>query len=463
MTDLTELTILLVEDEAELRRKTAAFLKLSCKEVLTAANGLEALELVAACRPDLVLSDIRMPVMDGLALAARLLLEAPSLPVVFCTAFTDTGYLLKAIELGVAGFVRKPVNGAELLATLARAALPVLQQRRLAGLTQGLADTVAARLGGSPAMQRIADQAVQAAGTPFAVLLQGETGSGKSHLAFILHDLSPRRSAPLVTINLGALPEPLAESELFGHVKGAFTGADRSTAGLVAGAEGGTLFFDDIDAASPALQAKLLRLVEQKSYLPVGGTLPRTVECRIIAATNRDLKELAARKEFREDLYYRLADLVITIPPLREHRESIEPLLRNFLRQTGDELGRLLPPLEPSAVAALEALPWPGNIRELKSVVRRLALTAGPAIDAAAVAAAVGADPVPPPEPVAANPFVTPPPSFPCSMESLEKWLYAEALGYCQGGKMKSARMLDLNYNTFRSALRRLGLESAND
>lgn len=456
MTDLSDVTILLVEDEAELRGKTAAFLGLSCKEVLTAAHGREALAVVAGLRPDLVLSDIRMPVMDGLTLAAHLKKEAPTLPVVLCTAFTDTEYLLKAIELGVAGFVRKPVNGAELLATLARAALPVVQQRRLTGLTEGITATLATRLGGSPAMRHVADQAVRAAATPFALLLQGETGSGKSHLASLIHDLSPLRNGPFVAVHLGTLPEHLAESELFGHAKGAFTGADRTTAGLVTTAANGTLFLDDIDAAPLGFQAKLLRFVEEKSYIPVGETTPRRVECRIITATNRDLRELASRQEFREDLYYRLADLVIVLPPLRDNREAIEPLVQSFYRQTGDELGRILPPLDSSALAALKDLPWTGNIRELKSVVRRLALTSSPVVDAATVVAVTGWS-TPSPKDSAPADHTIPPPSFPCTLNEMEKWFYSQALSHC-GGRMKTARMLDLNYNTFRSTLRRLGL-----
>ncbi len=457
MNELAELTILLVEDEDELRRKTAAFLGLSCKEVLTAANGREALELIAAHRPDLLLSDIRMPVMDGLALATRLRIEAPTLPIVFCTAFTETDYLLKAIELGIAGFIRKPVDGTELLRTLARAALPVIQARRLTGLTENTIATLTARLGGTPAMRQAASQAVQAAATPFAVLLHGETGSGKSHLAALIHDLSPWRNGPFVSVNLGALPEQLAESELFGHVRGAFTGADRTTAGLVTTAEGGTLFLDDIDTVPLGLQAKLLRFVEEKCFIPVGETAPRCVQCRIITATNRDLHELADRHEFREDLYYRLADLVITLPPLRENREAIEPLVRSFLRQTGDELGRVLPALEQSAVDALTELPWQGNIRQLKSIVRRLAITAGPAIDAATVAFVATASPLPPMDvvPVGAE---FPPPPFPCTLVEIEKWLFTRAMAHCDGARMKCARMLDLNYNTFRATLKRLGI-----
>jgi DNA-binding NtrC family response regulator len=457
MNELSELTILLVEDEDELRRKTATFLGLSCKEVFTAANGREALESMAVRLPDLVLSDIRMPVMDGLALATRLRIEAPTLPIVFCTAFTETDYLLKAIELGVAGFVRKPVDGAELLRTLARAALPVIQERRLTGLTENTVATLTAHLWGTPVMRRVASQSVQAAATPFAVLLHGETGSGKSHLAALIHDLSPWRNGPFVSVNLGALPEQLAESELFGHVRGAFTGADRTTAGLVTTAEGGTLFLDDIDTVPLGLQAKLLRFVEEKSFIPVGETAPRCVECRIITATNRDLHELADRREFRADLYYRLADLVITLPPLRENREAIEPLVRSFLRQTGDELGRTVPILEQSALVALMALPWQGNIRELKSIVRRLAITAGPAIDAATVASVAMSSTLSPVDTVPVG-VEFPPPPFPCTLVEVEKWLFTRALAHCDGARMKCARMLDLNYNTFRAALKRLGI-----
>ncbi len=383
---LKTLTVMLVEDEAELRRETVAFLELYCGRVIPAANGREALALFAVERPDLVISDIRMPIMDGLELAASLKKSSPEIPLIFCTAFTETVYLLKAIELGAAGFVRKPVDTDELLAVIGRAALPVLQRREIRGLSTELAAALTITLGNSPAQREVAKQAARVARSSFSILLEGETGSGKSRLASIVHSLSPRREKPLVTIQLGAIPQHLAESELFGHLKGAFTGADRARTGLVEAAQGGTLFLDDVEACPREIQAKLLRFVEEKKFTPVGSTTEKSVDVRIISASNRDLKQETQSGRFREDLYYRLADITLTLPPLRETPDDIVPLARKFLLETCNELGRDLPSLDDQVCRLLVAMPWPGNIRQLKSVIRRAALNAGPVITPADIA-----------------------------------------------------------------------------
>lgn len=365
MPKLKQLTILLVEDELELRRETAAFLALYFDSVLQAGHGGDALKLFAAHQPDLVISDIRMPVMDGLELALRLKECAPDIPVIFCTAFTETTYLLKAIELGVAAFVRKPVDADELLAAIDKAVVPVLQRREIRGLSDELTASLTAHVGKTPQQLAVAEQVARAARIPFSVLLHGETGSGKSRVARIIHMISPRREAPFVTVQLGAIPVHLAESELFGHRKGAFTGADRDRPGLVETAQGGTLFLDDIDACPQIIQAKLLRFVESKCFIPVGGTVETTVDLRIIASSNCDLQEEVKTGRFREDLYYRLADVIIPLPPLRDTKDAIVPLALKFLRETCEALGRDLPVLDEDARSALVEASWPGNIRQL--------------------------------------------------------------------------------------------------
>lgn len=459
MHNLKKLTILLAEDEADLLRETAAFLELYCNRVLRASNGREALKLFEEQRPDLVITDIRMPVMDGLELAARLREVAPDTPLVFCTAFTETAYLLKAIQLGVAAFVRKPVDADELLATIARAAVPVIQRREIAGLADELAASTATRLGACPALRAIGDMAARVARTPFSVVLQGETGTGKSRLASIIHSGSPRRDKPFILVQLGAMPVHLAESALFGHVKGAFTGADRNRTGLVETAQGGTLFLDDIESCPAAVQAKLLRLVEEKRFTPVGSTKEKTVDVRIISASNRVLKQEAAAGCFREDLYYRLADVTILLPPLRETQEAIVPLAIKFLHETCDELGRDLPLLDDEARALLTRIPWPGNIRQLKSVIRCAALTADSVITAAVIAEITTDSTGDVPTPPAANCAVPPqPPPFPCGMDALEKWSLEQALRFCDGKRMKTAMMLGMNYYTFRRRLERHGI-----
>lgn len=455
---LKSLTILLVEDEKELRRETAAFLELYCNRVIQAENGREAISLVDTESPDLVISDIRMPVMDGLKLAACLKQRSPEIPVIFCTAFTETSYLLKAIELGVAAFVRKPVDTDEFLAAIYKAAVPVLQRREIKGLSAELTAAINIQMGDSPALQVVAEQAARVARTSFTVLLKGETGSGKSRLASIIHRLSPRREQPLITVQLGALPLHLIESELFGHLKGSFTGADLARTGLVEAAQRGTLFLDDIDACPPNIQAKLLRFVEEKKFTPVGSVTEKTLDVRIISASNRDLKQEAKTGHFREDLYYRLADITIVLPPLRETRDIVVPLSQKFLQETCDELGREIPRLDDEAASLLTTMAWPGNIRQLKSVIRRAALNAGAVITVADIA-----DQETRPAMIYATPGdstnVAPPP-FPCGMDKLESWLLEQALHYCDGKRMKTAMMLGMNYYTFRRRLERHGLST---
>jgi DNA-binding NtrC family response regulator len=458
---LRNLTILLVEDEQELRHETAAFLELFCDRVIQAAEGKEALALIEVQRPDLVISDIRMPVMDGLELASRMKERWPDTPLIFCTAFTETSYLLKGIELGVAAFIRKPVDTDELLAVISKAAVPLLQRREIEGLSDELTASLRAQIGNSPAQRAIVEQATHVARTSFNVLLEGETGTGKSRMAAFVHSLSPRRDAAFVTVQLAALPLHLAESELFGHVRGAFTGADRNRIGLAETADGGTLFLDDVESCSTELQGKLLRFVEEKKFTPLGSTMEKKVDVRIISASNRNLKEEVLAGCFREDLYYRLSDITLLLPPLRETPDAIVPLAFRFLRETCDELGRSVPYIDDSACTLLASLPWPGNIRQLKSVIRRIVLNAGNVIGASDIA--VQSDSTAAVPPVSADCSSPTPPPFPCKMETLERWSLEQALCYCGGKRMKTAMMLGMNYYTFRRRLEKHGITAAEE
>jgi len=460
-TPLKSLTIMLVEDEAELRYETAAFLELYCGRIIQAANGREALTLLADQRPDLIISDIRMPVMDGLELAANLKKRCAEIPLIFCTAFTETSYLLKAIELGVDAFVRKPVDTDELLAAITKAALPLLQRREIDGVSDELMASLRIQMGDTPAHRDIVEQTARVARTSFNVLLEGETGTGKSRLSAIVHSLSPRRAAPFITVQMGSLPPNLAESELFGHIKGAFTGADRNHTGLVEAADCGTLFLDDIESCPPELQGKLLRFVEEKKFNQVGSTAEKKVDVRIIAASNRNLKEEALAGRFREDLYYRLADATIALPPLRDTPAAIAPLALKFLRQTCDELGRTMATLDAEAGKRLVGMPWPGNIRQLKSVIRRAALKAGSVIGVADIEMQGDSAGVAPAMP-AANGTPVPPP-FPCGMDELERWSLEQALRHCGGKRMKTAMMLGMNYYTFRRRLEKHGITTGDE
>ena len=442
MADKLPLTILYLEDEPDLRERIGIVLEMHVTRVISAANGKEGLELFSRERPDLVVSDIRMPVMDGLALTHGVRELAPETPVILTTAFTDTAYLLKAIELGVSAYVRKPLDCRQLVETITRAATPILQRRELEAMRQSEQSSLALLLGESPVMQEVIRQAGRIAQTNFSLIIQGETGVGKSYLAEVIHGLSPRRRSPLVTVTVSALPESLTESHLFGHVRGAFTGAGGARKGLFQEADGGTLFLDDIDCASVAVQAKILHAVEQKRFFPVGGTKPVEVDVRIITASNRDLLGETRKGTFREDLYYRLSDLVITLPPLRERGEDIPLLARRFLNGIASELQRTPPRLPPDAVAQLNKHHWPGNLRELKSVMKRAVLFAEESITADELSSAL------------ANQVVgSPAGDAPQTLEESKRQAIRQALAATNGKKMEAARLLALDYSTFKRML----------
>ena len=457
---MKNLRIMLVEDEPFLRREVAAFLEMYCGSVAEAADGREALERFIEQPVDLVVSDIRMPHVDGLALAEKLKELSPKTPVILCTAFTETSYLLKAIELGVAALVRKPMDMEELLNKIQTAAAHIIQQFEIDNLSSELTASISAQLGTGSAIQSISEQAARAAHTPFNLLLLGETGSGKSFLAGIIHQISSRRNGPFVTAQVAAMPEHLVERELFGHVRGAFTGAIKHQVGLVESAQGGTLFLDDVEACPIRIQTKLLRLVEEKRYMELGSAVEETGDVRIISASNRDLIEEVKKGRFREDLYYRLADVVISLPPLRDMRDGVVPLAVRFIQDTCGVMGRGVPILDESARSLLTGFDWPGNIRQLKSVIRRVLIDVRDVVTVSAIAEAIQAgDKGDGSPPMYAATYLSPsPPPFPCRIDALEKWSLEEALRFCGGKRMKTAAMLGMNYYTFKRRLKKHGI-----
>ena len=457
-THLKNITLLYIEDDLALRQATVDFLTLYCGRIIIAGDGLQGLELFSQGGIDVVLTDIRMPHMDGLTFAAELKRRSPETPLLFYTAFTEIPYLLKGIELGVAGFVQKPTDAAQLLAALQRAALPIVQSRQLQGLEHELHLSVENLLGKGPRLKMLALQVERVAHTDFTVLIQGETGSGKSRLAAIIHDLSPLRAGPFVTVQLGAIPESLIAAELFGHEKGAFTGADRKREGLVKAAEGGTLFLDDIDAAPPAIQAMLLRLVEEKIFCPLGSNQKSVAKIRIIAACNKPLLLEAEEGRFRLDLYYRLAGMSIELPALRTIPEDISTLTDQFLRETCLEIGRPIPEITPEVYTILQSQPWPGNIRELRNTIRRVALFADRSIDENCLIDCNVAERSPTtPLPATQEPRAA---ALPLAMHAVERWALLRALDAAGGKKMVAARLLEMNYYTFRRRLARFNLDS---
>ncbi|MFA7536864.1 MAG: sigma-54 dependent transcriptional regulator [Desulfuromonadales bacterium] len=461
---LKHISLLLVEDQNLMRMTIGEFLADHFGKVHLAGNGREALEVFQREKPDLVLSDIIMPLMDGIELTEHLRQISPETPVVLHSAFSDVPYLLRGIELGVAGFVPKPCEHDKLIATLEKAALPIFQKKQLLGLKGELLQSVEQMLGKGRKMRGIAGQVVRIARSNYAVLIQGETGTGKSRLASMIHDLSSRADKPFVTVQLGALSESLVAADLFGHEKGAFTGAERKREGLVAAARGGTLFFDDIDAAPPAIQALLLQLVEEKSYIPLGSNRKARADIRIVAASNKDLAVEAAAGNFRQDLYYRLATFMIEMPPLHEIPEDIPALADKFLREACNEVGRKPRAISAEAIAVLQTHAWPGNIRELRNVIKHAAVMADDQLSPAMLRDILGG--IAPTAKSAADQdrfAESPPDHLPLKMADVEQWALKRALEAAEGKKMVAARLLDMNYYTFRRRLARYGMDEGAD
>lgn len=374
------LTILHAEDEGDLAARLKLMLEMDGAAVISAPDGEQALRLFQERAPDVVVSDIRMPRLDGIALATEIRAVSPDTPVILCTAFSETEYLLKSIEAGISAFVLKPIDYKILSEALRKAAAPLLQRREIERLRRDASAYAAQAVGSGLAIRAAAEQAILAAPSSYSILLEGETGCGKTHVARLVHGLSRRVSEPFVACHLGAIPETLVESELFGHVKGAFTGAAAARKGVFQQADGGTLFLDDINTAPLPVQAKILRCVEDRRVTPVGSDKSVPVDFRLISASNCDIQSEISAGRFRQDLYYRLADLVVKLPPLRQRLDEIPSMAEAFLNDACEDLSRPPPFCTEEAMERLMSHPWPGNIRELKSVMRRCALFAGDAL-----------------------------------------------------------------------------------
>ena len=366
-------TILIVDDERHTREGLARALR-GDYAVAEAENGQRALEWLETHAADVILTDLRMPHMDGLQLLARLLGREPKPIVIMLTAYGNVETAVEAMKRGAYDFLAKPVNldRLELLLTraLAERQLGVENQRLRAQLDSkyGFANII----GTSPAMQAVFDTIRHVAPTKATVLIQGESGTGKELVARALHQASPRREGPFVPVHCAALAPTLLESELFGHEKGAFTGAVERRRGRFEMADGGTLFLDEIGEIEPSLQVKILRVLEERAFERVGGSETVTVNVRLVAATNKDLRQLVADGKFREDLFYRLFVVNLTLPPLRERDGDIVLLTQHYLKTLAAENGKSVPTLTAEAMDALTAYSWPGNVRELRNVIERM-------------------------------------------------------------------------------------------
>ena len=387
-------TVLVVEDEDSFRRMLTATLRDEGYTALSEPSAVSALKLLDTRIVDVIITDVRMPGMDGIEFLERAR-QYGDADVIVMSAYGTIETAVDAMKKGALDYIIKPFLFEDMLLRLER----ICEYRNLARLNAGLREEIKAEqgyadlVGTSEKMQRIYELIERVGPINANVLIMGESGTGKELVARAIHRAGAGKDRPFIPVNCGALPEGLAESELFGHVKGAFTGAVDNTIGLFEAASGGTLFFDEICSTPPAVRAKLLRACESKEILALGGNAPRRVAVRLIAATNRNLKDETAAGRFREDLYYRLGVVEAHLPPLREHKEDIPGLASYFVQKYSGVLNSECEGIDPEAVARLMKYDWPGNVRELENVIERaLIISSTNTVKAVDVATAFGPD-----------------------------------------------------------------------
>jgi DNA-binding NtrC family response regulator len=370
--------VLIVDDEANMRRILAALLRGDRHAVTEAGGAKDAIAAVAAGPFDLVITDQRMKDGEGLDVLAACQDADPALPVVILTAFATVELAVEALRRGAFDFLTKPFSPDAVRAVVRRAVerVGLRRENRLLRDEVGRLGFTSELLGGSEAMRAVKERIALVAPTNATVLVTGETGTGKELAARAIHQGSSRANGPFLPVNCAAFPETLLDSELFGHERGAFTGADRSQPGWFEAADGGTLFLDEAGEMSLALQAKLLRVLADRQVMRVGSRSPRTVDVRLLLATHRDLKQCVADGTFREDLYYRVAVVPVEMPPLRERPEDIPTLVERFLLDAARELKVRRRTIAPAAMAKLQSYPFPGNIRELRNLIERACILA---------------------------------------------------------------------------------------
>jgi len=440
-------TILVADDEEGLRSFVAEALELSGHTVVQAADGEAAWSLLRRRSFDLLVTDLKMPNMDGMTLLAKVTAEQPEVQVLVMTAFGTVDSAVEAMKRGAFDYVQKPLESpAELRLLVDRA----LERRALLAIRVSLdeAEERAPLTWGAPAMAPVVEALEKVAPTGATVLLVGESGTGKEVAARAVHDRSERRDGPFVAVNCAALSAQLLESELFGHEKGAFTGAHARRRGRIELAQGGTLFLDEVGELKPDLQAKLLRVLQEKTFERVGGMQTLDADVRWIAATNRDLGAAIGEGQFREDLYHRLAVFPIRLPPLRDRLEDLPPLVEVLLERIAAELGRGTLRLDDGAMKRLARASWPGNVRELRNVLERAAILAdGETIEERhlwieerdAPASAGGRVPL-------------------RSLEELEREAIVRALEHVDGNRKQAAELLGIGLRTLYDKIKRYDL-----
>jgi two-component system, NtrC family, response regulator AtoC len=444
--------ILIVDDDQKIRSVLSEILQAKGFSAIQAAGGKQSLELVRKAAPDVILLDLKMPGMDGMETLAELKIISPDIPIIIITAHGDVPTAVDAIKSGAYDFLVKPPDFDHLLIVVRRAIEKRVLEMRVQKLGDEMDDSFEWMLGRSDSMKKIHDQIRQVAWSDFSVVIQGETGTGKTYIANLIHNLSERKKGPFVTVDMGALPEALVESELFGHERGAFTGADRRKKGLFEIAGRGTILIDEVQNMSLYVQGKLLRIVEERKCYPLGSTKPIDIDARIIAATNANIRQAVQEKRFREDLFFRLGEYMISIPPLRERADDIPFLALKFCSEAAMELKKNLPSLSKKAEEALKAYPWPGNIRELKNVIRRSVLSAG-----SDIIGPEGIEFLASEKEVASGPGVlNEPPN--ASLLEIEKRAIQRTLNAMKGNKKKTASILQIDYSTLMRKIKQFNI-----
>jgi two-component system response regulator HydG len=450
---MSKTRVLVVDDEASARSGLEKLLGQSGFDVVTAADGVLALAAAAETAPDVVVTDLRMPNMDGMTLLAKLREQDPSLPVIVTTAFGEVDTAVEAMRKGASDFITKPIDFDILMVAIERAVEDRVIRSEAENLKRQLNERSGEGLQGltgtSPVMQKVYRVARQVAGSKATVLVTGESGTGKGELARAVHALSPRAKQPFVSLHCAAIPETLLEAELFGHEKGAFTGADKRRVGRFEQASGGTLFLDEVGEIPPLMQVKLLKVLQDKTIERIGSGQPIPVDVRLVAATNKDLAKEAREGRFREDLYYRLNVVHIEMPPLRLRAGDVIVLAQHFLERFAKDNHKNVDGIDDEARSKILAHRWPGNVRELENAIERaVVMCEGTKIQADDL------------------PFDTAQPVFGpvripgSTMAEIERHAILATLEATQGSTARAAELLDISIRTIQYRLAEYGLTS---
>jgi len=454
--------LLLLDEDRILLQSLAQFLRREGYEVRTTDTPADALSMLEAGRVDVLLADINVPDVRPADFLRDIRRRFPHVVVVVVTGYGSIESAVEATKVGAFEYLTKPIVDDEIRVVVEKA----VRQQALLFENRSLKQQLDVRFGidhivGHDAkMLKIFDLVSAVAESKTTVLMTGESGTGKSLLARAIHHRSPRRDRAFIEISCGALPETLLESELFGHVKGAFTGATADKPGRFMAADGGTIFLDEINSASPAMQVKLLRVLQERSFEPVGSTQTLTVDTRVILATNVDLPQLVAEQKFRQDLFYRINVVSIPMPPLRERSNDIPMLAMHFLRGFSRELGRHLTGLTPAALGAMQRYTWPGNVRELENAIERAAvLSRKPQIDLEDLPETVQFHSTPTSGSLPAEDWLQRPLPLHCALETPERQIIEAALKRNNYNRQSTATELDINRTTLYKKMRKYRLD----